>query len=490
MSWDEKANGRVLALLRVLVQVPQKWLKARLGLSGKDDLTRFERGTTVLPFETLEEGARLLGQPAVVVNEAFGLVELWHQAGSLPAGSEGTAGPHSEAAEVEDLVAEFQVGLGGAFRQVINRIKLVLFPRWERELAPQLWRLIAPWTPEQRLAAVRVEPLFQRWALAELLCELSVRAAGDQAGKALGLAELACEVAAKVPGMPGWRQRVQGFCQFHRANSWRVHGELSSAREVTEKAAKLWKAGEKSDPGLLDEARVLGLQASLLRDQRELAKALRLYDEALKLPETREQPFLLLAKAKALEEKGDYSMALELILDARRKLPAVEARRHLVTLSIEAWLYCHLERFAEAKALLPEVRRRVRQLGNDLDRVRCTWLEGRVARGFDRIDLALSHLETARRAFAEQKIRYDQALVTLEIAEVLAAAGRAAEVRPLARSLVPAFQDQGVHPEAARALRLFTKAAEQEALTAGLARQMVRYLFRARYNPELRFQAV
>jgi hypothetical protein len=38
-------------------------------------------------------------------------------------------------------------------------------------------------------------------------------------------------------------------------------------------------------------------------------------------------------------------------------------------------------------------------------------------------------------------------------------------------------------------LQLFQQAADREALTAELARRLVAYLYRARFNPELRFAA-
>jgi len=61
-------------------------------------------------------------------------------------------------------------------------------------------------------------------------------------------------------------------------------------------------------------------------------------------------------------------------------------------------------------------------------------------------------------------------------------------VKTLAEEMVWIFKAQGVHQEALAALRLFCEAAKKEEATAGLARQMVEYLNRARHNPELRFE--
>jgi hypothetical protein len=42
---------------------------------------------------------------------------------------------------------------------------------------------------------------------------------------------------------------------------------------------------------------------------------------------------------------------------------------------------CHLRRFAEGEALLPEVRSLAERLGQELDLLRTVWLEGWVAAG-------------------------------------------------------------------------------------------------------------
>ena len=79
------------------------------------------------------------------------------------------------------------------------------------------------------------------------------------------------------------------------------------------------------------------------------------------------------------------------------------------------------------------------------------------------------------------------ALADLEIAILWLAGNRTAEVQAMARELVAVFEAKGVHREALAALRLFQEAADCEEATAELARQVLRYLFRARYDEGLRF---
>ena len=153
-----------------------------------------------------------------------------------------------------------------------------------------------------------------------------------------------------------------------------------------------------------------------------------------------------------------------------------------------ALLLCHLGRYAEAEALLPEIRVLTMQLDNKLDSLRLRWLEGRVAAGLGRAEEALAALSQVRAGFVERGIAYDAALVTLELAVVHLEPGRTREVKALARQMAPIFKAQGVHRGALAALKLFCEAAEKEAATVELARRVVEYLYRAQHNPTLRFE--
>ena len=82
---------------------------------------------------------------------------------------------------------------------------------------------------------------------------------------------------------------------------------------------------------------------------------------------------------------------------------------------------------------------------------------------------------------------YDEALALLEEAVLLLEGGQTAEVKGLARDLTRVFKSKGVHREALAALRLFHQAALREDATVDLARRLLRYLFRARYDQGLRF---
>jgi hypothetical protein len=150
---------------------------------------------------------------------------------------------------------------------------------------------------------------------------------------------------------------------------------------------------------------------------------------------------------------------------------------------------CHIGRYGEAAELVEVVRPLAAAMGDEIDLVRLIWLEGRAAAGQGRALEARRLLAQARQEFAARGMAYDVALTLLEEAVLWLEEGRTTEVKALAPELAAVFEDKGVHREALAALRLFHKAAEREEATAELARNVLRFLFRAQHDPELRFEA-
>lgn len=358
-----------------------------------------------------------------------------------------------------------------------------------RRQAPELWTRLSGCLEAGRRALVREAAEFQTSGLCEVLCEESLRAAHESAEWATNLAELAVQVAERVPGGKAWRSRLLGYARAHLANALRVGGDLPAAEAELTRAELLWHAGAAADPGLLNEARVLHLKASLRRDQRHLDETLALLDTALVIDRWGETTSLLLGKAMALEALGEFELSLSCLWqvaaqvdDERQPWLSYIVRKNL-TLSL-----CRLGHHAEAERLLPEVRTLAAQMGKQLESLRVLWVEGLVAAGRGRSEEAIGILGQVRAEFDERHIAFDTALVTLELAEVHAGLGHTAEVKALARESAPVFHDQGVHPEARRALDLFCRAAEEERATAELVRRLVAYLYRVRHDPRLRFE--
>ncbi len=85
------------------------------------------------------------------------------------------------------------------------------------------------------------------------------------------------------------------------------------------------------------------------------------------------------------------------------------------------------------------------------------------------------------------RLAFDYALVCLDLALLLLGQGDTGEVRALAEEMLTIFRSQQVEREPLAALQFFCEAAKREAASVELARRVVKYLNRAQYDPELRF---
>ncbi len=337
---------------------------------------------------------------------------------------------------------------------------------------------------ETRLAVVQVAEEFQTWSLCERYCEASIREASRNLQHAAEMAQLAQEIAARVPGEPGWLSRIQGYAKAHGANVLKAVGELNAAEALLEEAKRHWQAG--TDPeSILDPGRLLHFEAALRRAQRRFDEALARLDEAgaLSYPER-----ALISKGFTLEVMGEYERAIEVLLQAEPLVKRQGAPRDRTVLLFNlASAFCNADRFGEAADLVPQVHSLAVELGDEIDLIRLKWLEGRIAAGLGRSSEARRLLEEARRKFDVRSMFYDVALALLEEAVLLLAEGRTATVKMLSAELNKVFESKSVHLEALAALQLFHEAAEREDATAELARRILRYLFRARYDQGLRF---
>jgi len=354
-----------------------------------------------------------------------------------------------------------------------------------REAPGLLARLLRHGQPV-RLALVLEAREFQSWALAELLSEESWRAARSDAARAVELAEVAVAIADAISDTSPLLFRLRGFTRGHLANARRVAGDLAAAAEIFEAADRLWNAGRADRTRLLEEARMPAMKAALRREDRHLEEARALFDEALAIDKGPLRPTFLVGKATVLEELGDLAGAIALLEEARaltnprKDPPLFYSIRHNLTV-----FFANAGRYTEAEALLPEVRRLAGQGGLALDCLRLQWVEGKIAAGRGKVTQAIEILTKVRGGFQSQRIWYDAALVSLELSTLYLRAGRTAEVKTIARHLVPIFKGEGVHREALAALLVFRQAAEKDAVTLDLIDRVHGFLIAIRRNPKL-----
>jgi tetratricopeptide (TPR) repeat protein len=480
-----------LSLVLATLRKSRGWtghdLAAASGTSAKM-ISLYERGARKLSRGRLETLVGAMGFDGAAI-DLFLLSVNWNAEATEAAPRSPVDPTPDDLRWVRQLAARLGVtAMDATEEHMLGRLRAHRARR-DRRKAAGLWERLATVTPAQRRLLVEGSQEFQLWSLAERLCHESMEAASDRADQALELARLAHRVAELEASSAAWRSRLEGYALGFLANARRVGGDLPEAEETFDHAWKLWKAGAGADPHLLAEWRLFDLEGSLRRDQRRFREALNRLDCALADAPRQAAGRILMNKAFTLEQMGEAELAIEALREAaplvdghrEPRLPCILRFNLIVNL-------CHLGRYAEAEALLPEVQELAVALRRGLDLVRFVWLKGKVAAGLGRSEEARAAFEQARRDFTAREMAYDCALVTLELAALLLEQGHARKVRALAEEMLWIFRAQKVHREALAALQVFCDAARREDASAELARRVVLFLHRAQHDPQLRFE--
>jgi transcriptional regulator with XRE-family HTH domain len=475
-----KRETLLARMLRAFSGLTQEQLAAELGVT-QPLVAQIEGGESTPTREQLRGMARCAG---IALRDAEELVREY-EALRRPFRRPGRSAEDL----LDGMASELRSRARAAYRRLLTLPIPESLPRAEDRLrAGDLFSRLERLDPPIRRGLVRLAEPYQTWALCEQACHASERAASRDLEEAAAWARLAQEIAGRMRGPEAWRRRLRGYAAAHAANVVRVRGDLDAAAAAFEEAKRLWESG--ADPaGVLDRGRMLDLEASLRRAERRFGEALALLDEAVAVGRSPERAWI--KRGFTLEVMGDYEGAVEALLRAAPRLDrqAEPLLWYNQRFNLAA-AFVQLGRSAEAAELVPEIRGLAAELGDRIFLLRLTWLEGRIASGLGRRAEALARLAEARRGFEELKMSYDVALALLEEAVLLLEEGRAAEVQTLAHDLTKVFAENGVHREALAALRLFHEAAQREEATAEMARRVLRFLFRARHDPELRFETV
>ena len=361
-----------------------------------------------------------------------------------------------------------------------------------RAEAPRLLRELLPLDPEERLARVHADRRFVSWGLCELLVRRSCQTAPEQASEAVHLADLAVQVADRIPGgelfEEPWVYQLRGLAWAGLGNAIRVQGDLSEAEGGFDMADSWWGAGTVGTEDALGYEPVFwDLKASLRMAQRRFPEALKLLDDAVELFLNGEHRDLhlagrsLISKAAVHIEMGESRSAIQALKKANGLIDPEREPRLL--LCVRHNLVDNLSkagRYQEASDLLPELKALAAEHGSRLDGLRLDWVEGRVAAGLDHHEQARALLAGVRQRFLADGNVYEAALATLDLVIPCLKEGKTAEVRELAEEMVSVFHEHDVSREALAALLLFQEAARRETATAELAREVAASLSRAR----------
>ncbi len=370
--------------------------------------------------------------------------------------------------------------LDASLERVLKRVKerqAELFI--EREQAPRLWLELDKVAPTRRKLLLTNGEKFHTWAFCELMLERAHAAGFEDAKVAVELAEQAIIIAERVDsGTVGERlaRDLLGRSWAALGNARRIAGNLSEAEEALAIAGE-WLGAGTGDP--LEEGRWLALLAALRNAQRELEKALRLYNRAAglyrRIGERHLQGKALVGKAKTLDDLQEPERSAETLskalplLDAEREPVVVLAAYHNLAHSLN-----ELGRVEEAMELLHRARPLYDEVGGSLNLIRLRWLEGKIERNRGNYLAACGTLREVYDAFVDRDMGYEAALATLDLALTHLEAGNHFEVRRLAREALPTFRELGIKRESYAALLALQEAAQRDVLSTALLKELYR----------------
>ena len=409
------------------------------------------------------------------------------------------AAPQDESSlTVAALSAEDESARVPSASQLVNRIRKAeqkaLMVEVERTVSPSLIAELMLRPPIGRRETVRGSRRYKLLGLSEILREESRVEARRDVARSLELAELAAEVADCL-STAFYGSRIvadaRALAWAMVGNGQRVAGEFFAAERAFQIASDLLERGTGNATEI---AEVQSLLASLRIDQARFKEAIRLLEDAaasyrrLRLSNLEGRAIFKMGNAAAYS--GEPSHALHLFEACLELIDPEESPK------MALWAHHNIALALHDSGASHEANEYLRDIGPLYDHfpedriihIQRRWLEGLVLTGMGRADEGIKLLSEIRRLFIEEERAYDTAQVTLDLAGVLLDAGQTDEVKRLVREMYPVFRSQDVHRQAIAALVLFEQAVTTEAATVALARDVGRYLTRARNNPYLRFE--
>ena len=359
--------------------------------------------------------------------------------------------------------------------------------RWLEELRPraeeEFRELMAMESRDRRLKVERAIKRFRNPLLIDLLLERSEALVSVDPREAREVAELAQEVALRLPDRYGADvlQSSLARAKAYRANAMRVSGDLRAADRAL--AELLDHLDLLPDP--LVRAEIWGFTVILRKDQRRFGEAEEFFQQTIavyrRLGTPTEQCKKLISGANLAYERGRLELAIARLREALKVLPPGEDfRLELFVGHNLAWYLCEAQRYEEAGKVKAAHEPLYQRLTEPLLRWRGRWLDARIANGLGKTEVAEAKLLQVRRRFIDADIGFDAALVSLDLAVLYMKQGRSADVKRLAEEMLPIFHAQDIHREALASLLLFHRAAQAENVNLGMVRDLASYLEKAR----------
>jgi tetratricopeptide (TPR) repeat protein len=240
----------------------------------------------------------------------------------------------------------------------------------------------------------------------------------------------------------------------------RAFAELGNARRITDDfpsaEADFLRAVERARAGtgnLLLFAEIISMAASVYRATRRYDQTFFLLDRAYEtyreLGEEHLTGRTLISKGIAKGSRGDLSEAIALL---RQAVHLVDCDREpallLAGIHNLIWFQVDSAQFAKGRTLIRTHDDLYRQHGGRFDLLRLHWLKGRIAAGLGELAEAEAAFLAARAGFAEHRLAYLEALISLDLAILWLRQGRKDEAGVLVEDMLSTFHALGIRREA------------------------------------------
>jgi len=355
----------------------------------------------------------------------------------------------------------------------------------EAQAAPERLEALLALPLERRRQAALGELRFANWKVAEGLLERCRATWSGDPEAARGLADLVLALTDRLAVTPALKADLRARAWSYIGNCLRIASDLNGSGDAFARAHD-WLSQGSGD--VVETARVLDLESSLLRARRRFAEAERRLERAARLYATVGDAAgigrVMVKRAMVLGYAGRAQEAVEV---GRRALSLVDveqdARLYVAALFNLVTDLHQLGRYAEVREMLSETRRLMALHGGEDGLRRMRWFEGALARDTGEPERAERLLLEVRGEYVARRSAYEAAVVSLDLVVLYLELGRREPVRRLAQEMLSVFASLEVQREAMAAFILFQRAAMAETLTAAVARQVLTAVRRGQTGP-------
>lgn len=370
-----------------------------------------------------------------------------------------------------------RVAMGGrtsweaAYEEVFARA-LAFASEEERRLALEklqgwaLWAEIEPLAPQQRFAAVESDPRFHTFGFYQRLLEASRWYSHREPAEGVDIGRLAVLVTERLDTYRMGEGRVADL----KAAAWAALGNASRIAEDFEGARRAfneaWRLLESGTGDPIEEAHLISLEASYMKDigefelaESSLAEALEMYRRS---GDSHQQGRILLQMGEIIghihprQGIAHLKQALALIDTSQEPRLSLCAHHALAQFLSDAGYP------EEGLAVLERTRPLYEQFQDDFTQLRMHWVEAKIAYRLGRYGEAERILIQLWDELRARDLNQEVVLVTIDLAQVLSAQGEPGRAARLAAECYSIMRHWGLHKDALAAWVVF-----QEALSQG-----------------------